>query len=342
MAPKKCSKCQAGVTGNRNNPGISCGGSCNGYFHITCANIPLDLLDHIRDKTAAWICDSCKTSKRRSIIDGTESSIETVLDTPSGLPEILSVLNDLRNRIINVENSQQYVSNTFDDFKQQISLVLEENNLLKKKIRQLESKLSGYDTKINKIEAEMDKDFQRSIKNDVVVSGLPANTELKDEIISSLLRALEIKADDSGIQSSFMVNSNEQHRTNTLKKPLLIIKTNSLDYKNNILLKFKNKTKNRNFLRSSDLEINWPSQHKTQNIFIMDHLSPFQTKLYAEAKKIKQKFNLKFLWCKQGKILLRRDSESNIYHINSMNDIKYVEQTFLGPLEVTADRVDVN
>ena len=61
-------------------------------------------------------------------------------------------------------------------------------------------------------------------------------------------------------------------------------------------------------------------------------------------KKIKHKFNIKYLWCKQGKLLLRKDSNSIIYHINSMNDINHVERTFLDPnlLDTTAGDVDTN
>lgn len=337
MAPKKCTKCQVAVTGNRNNPGISCEGTCNGYFHIACADIPADLLDHIRNKTAAWICNACKSSKRRSIIDGTESTSDILLNNSSDVPEILKILSDLRTRIINVENSQQYVSNSFDNFLQQIKAISDENKVLKDKINQLESKQSFYEYKFHKIEANLDSEFQRTIQNDVVISGFPSDMSLKNEMVSSLLRVLDVKADNSIIQSSFFVNHNDQQRTGTFKKPMLIIKTQNNELKNDILLKYKTKTINKNYIRTSDLGINWPSSHKHLIIRIMDHLSPLQTKLYAEAKSIKQKLHFKYLWCKQGKILLRKDSDSIVYHINSMNDINYIQRTFLGRLNITVD-----
>ena len=128
----------------------------------------------------------------------------------------------------------------------------------------------------------MDKASQRDILNDIVITGLPANIEMKNDMINNLLSFLGIKTDNGEIQSSFFANSKNQQK-NTSKKPMLIIKTINSELKNSILLNYRNITKNKNYIRTSDLGINLPAHHDPQIIHMRNHLSPLQTKLYAEA-----------------------------------------------------------
>lgn len=330
----KCGKCLAVVTGTRNNPVIKCEGVCKGSYHLSCANIPKDLMEHIVNKTAAWFCSHCKAGKRRSIInDGEFKESNTVpeIDSSAGISDVLKVLFDLRNRLISIETSQQFLSDSIEDFRQRLNIILDENKALKNRLTHIESKQSLYEYKLNKMEALLDDKAQSDVLKDVVVTGLPYNVELKNDIVNSLFHVLDIKIQDNDIQSAHFVKPKEyvQHSNQSSRKTMLIIKTNSIELKNNILLQYKNKTTNKTYLRTSDLGINWPMPHVTCNIHIMNHLSPLQTKLYAVAKKIKEKHKFQFLWCKQGKILLRKDSSSNILRIDSFNDINHIENSFL-------------
>ena len=61
-------------------------------------------------------------------------------------------------------------------------------------------------------------------------------------------------------------------------------------------------------------------------IRLLHHLTKHQSKIYNEAKKFKIKYNYRFLWCTNNKILLRKLPDSDVYHIQSFYDLARLQQ----------------
>jgi hypothetical protein len=71
-------------------------------------------------------------------------------------------------------------------------------------------------------------------------------------------------------------------------------------------------------LFTGDLDINCTN---SKEVFLRHHLTPFQTTLYHDARKIKVDFNYRFLWVKSGQIFLRENEKTKIYKIQNQSDI---------------------
>ncbi|KAL1447472.1 hypothetical protein WDU94_003633 [Cyamophila willieti] len=57
------------------------------------------------------------------------------------------------------------------------------------------------------------------------------------------------------------------------------------------------------------------------NIYINESLTPYNAKLYAEAKKIKREKNYAFIWVRDGKILLKKTEQSRPMRLMAMDDL---------------------
>lgn len=56
-------------------------------------------------------------------------------------------------------------------------------------------------------------------------------------------------------------------------------------------------------------------------IYVNEHLSPEKKRLFSEAKAAKKQFDWKFLWIKEGNVLARKDTNSNVVKIDCRSDI---------------------
>lgn len=63
-----------------------------------------------------------------------------------------------------------------------------------------------------------------------------------------------------------------------------------------------------------------PSMSKV-NIYVNDHLTQDNKKLFTAAKAAKEKFKWKWLWIKDGTILARKDADSRVTKITTFEDV---------------------
>ena len=67
---------------------------------------------------------------------------------------------------------------------------------------------------------------------------------------------------------------------------------------------------------------------KENNIFINEHLSPFNRKLFAAASTKKKELNYRFLWNRQGMIFMRKGEKSPIIKIDSEDALNNLPVNF--------------
>ena len=56
-------------------------------------------------------------------------------------------------------------------------------------------------------------------------------------------------------------------------------------------------------------------------VYVNEHLSPGNRKLFAMASQKKSELNYKFLWTKNGTVLVRKDETARVLKIESADDI---------------------
>ena len=91
-----------------------------------------------------------------------------------------------------------------------------------------------------------------------------------------------------------------------------------------IIVRFANRDKrneiysNRKLLKSNPSS---SSNFATANVTIQENVTSQRRSLYYTAKQAKAQLNFKFVWTSQGRIYIRKDTDSEIYTISSLSDL---------------------
>lgn len=154
-----CFICNTLITITRNIRTLKCC-KCLKCAHLSCLNINNSEFNSIDKNT--YECIECSKQLNKQSLNFTEMS---------ELAENLCQKDDPSNRDIillmsGILKSQEFISLQFDSFRETIQLLREDNTTLKHRVNNLESKVTSLETEINKIQ-------QASLKNHIVVTGLP-------------------------------------------------------------------------------------------------------------------------------------------------------------------------
>lgn len=312
----KCKICDQAIK-NVRAPGALCGGACGKVFHVKCAGISDILYNDLKNGSASWICTSCRPESRKSIVvPDDDSDIDILLRNKSPeLKDVLLMLAKVYKKITDIESSQNFVCSKIDECNQQINNLISENSMLSAKVAVLERKAVRYESKLNALEANLDKQNQNLIENDIIIKGFPEKCDNYQQIIMKCFSLINsnVPADDIASIKQISLKS----KANLPESSFYIVSLKSKQIKQNILNSFRKKRK----LFIHELDEQFSESFRNQRIHIMHRFTKLQSALYKEAKQIKADFNFAFLWVKDGQILLRKDDKSNVCFINSFNDI---------------------
>ena len=64
---------------------------------------------------------------------------------------------------------------------------------------------------------------------------------------------------------------------------------------------------------------------ENQVLFLNEHLPPYLKMLRGKANKIRKEKGYKFLWMKNGNLLVRKNEESNVIGIKNMSDLEKIK-----------------
>ncbi|XP_039279941.1 uncharacterized protein LOC120350484 [Nilaparvata lugens] len=170
-----------------------------------------------------------------------------------------------------------------------------ENNILQKKVKELEDKLD---------EAE-----QYSRRSTVEIFGIPQEKdEILEDVVSRLGAALDMNIDESMIDACHRLGK----RQGVESPPGIVLRFVSRRSKQLLLKKRREK---RNLTTASmGLSVSNP-------IYINDSLTIRRRKLLIAAREEKKKKKYAFVWVQDGRILMRRESTGPIIPINCLEDI---------------------
>lgn len=311
---KSCNICSNKITDNRF-PGIECAG-CQLMFHGKCVKISSEMFEGIKEGLIVWNCSSCRPRTRRSTVVYSEDPpvIPSAGSSNNDSNESIVILKNLRQRLESMEKSLQFISSCQDDLKLELRTLNKENISIKEKLHKLEGITYEQEKRINNLEILADIINQEKLKNNIIITGLPSNLENKVSVVEQIAKKLnvEIPANDIDQNISEIKNKNNKDTSS------YVVRCKSHLTKQNLLTKSK---KARIF--TDDLNL---SNGSNKQVFMMHHLTALQSKLYYEAKLIKIKYNFKYLWISNGKIMLRKEEGSKFFQIVSLQDIQHIHR----------------
>lgn len=313
---------------------------CSRCFHTNCALVSDDFYKLVKAGSAEWKCQKCPTQLNESIIyqeatddddainpihaeketthlDELKADLSSYNFSDCTMEKMAEYLKAVTTAILDVNkeirSSQMFLSNKIDKIFEENKALKKENEHLNIKIFNIENHSKMLEEKINKMEMILDEPLQNERRNNIVIAGLPP--KLTTTHFDDIFNKLGVQGTD--ITTITPLITKKEGKSESW---LYVVKLGSEEKKMDIML--KKKSFGELFTEELNLE------GKNNEIFFRHHLSPLQSKLYFEAKKIKTTNKMQYLWVKQNKIFLRKDSNSKIYSIINFNDICKINQIF--------------
>ncbi|XP_050667737.1 uncharacterized protein LOC126967318 [Leptidea sinapis] len=326
MVLTKCDKCKRNIT--KKVPGLVCS-RCNVTVHAdpACAKLSNKQLSTLRNSTSIeWSCDDCmkNVARRSSFItpeddcEETESVtdhvINTQLDTQKLIQDISRELKKtFREEFGSLETSIEFLSDQLCTIEQSLKKQDVKIKELENKNLDLQNRNKNLELRVTVLEQETKSFHQKSLTSTLEIAGLP-QTSVKDigKVIETLATKLNTNVND--IMSS-------QRLPGPKDRPCTF------------LVEMKSKAAQRQWIdagKEKRLTVGGllpesPKEAAENRVFIREALTKYlKTLLYntkTQLSKIAQ-----FIWCKEGKICVRKGPNSKIYYVRTEKDIDHIQK----------------
>lgn len=304
---------------------------CTKQFDFPCAGITEIGYRKLGDRKASWKCTSCKNTRIASPVpsksptslgpvvtsdlDSVRVELQSLKDQMSSLPQLLAAvrsikedlteLKSLKSEISDVKNSLDHIYNSVDGLTKKISEIdLEVQSLKKAKddVARLELRLEALETTAHESE-------QRARLNNIEIKGVPkTNSENLYNILSKICSKINVSVNNDQINYIARVPTRGE---NPIKN--IIVSLHNRYLRDN----FVSAAKKCKSLTPLDIGLNGSNR-----IFINDHLTMVHKKLLNKAKIVAKERNFAFVWVKNCKIFIRKNTTSPIFFIKTEADLK--------------------
>ncbi|KAJ2937818.1 hypothetical protein O0L34_g16145 [Tuta absoluta] len=317
---QKCYKCNKNIT--KKLPGMECS-MCEIVVHDTtaCSGLTTKQLAALRAAdTLDWVCDDCRgsTARKRSF-----PSVD-VEDNESLPPEVKKVLDNISieiHKIVmkelkSVIDSVDFNSKKIDDFQKTIDIYSDKIKDLERKQTYLKNQITHLDTKIASYEQRVEITEQTQLSKCIEIASLPSQETENPLLIAQEVGKL-LQTDDA--EKEVLTAKRLQNRKGKVA-PILV----ELRCKEDV-------TRWVTAARAANISIknvlpNLGGEFVDEKVFVREALTNRNKFLLGKAKH-ELKSTYKYIWCKYGKVFVRKSESSKIYWIRNENDISSLAST---------------
>jgi hypothetical protein len=304
-----CSRCNKSIRSSAC-ADIKCS-ICEKSFHGNCVKLGKEELEFFVENKKEWSCPDCLKEKRKTI-----SMEASVSKGEISLNDIIKLLNEIREDNRRMEKD---LGRSIESCHTDVEDVLKKINLQEKQLNICLEKIESQTLEIINLKrenCELHKavsDLQQSARSNwLELHNFPMerNEDVVD-IVKSISKALEYPITDQQIDNCHRLTT----RDITRPPPILIKLVRKID-KDELLKKRRIK---RDFsTRHLGLTTDIP-------LYLNESLSPERRKILALARKAKVDKGYKYLWIRNGKILMRKTDGQPVIVLETINDLLKLE-----------------
>lgn len=278
-----------------------------------------------------------KVSEDSTIIQFlTDFKQELKSDLSSNFSEFQSTVNNqfavFRNELAAVKQSHteilesiSFMSNKYDEIIPKVNQAVTTSNNAKEAIESVQNQVASSTERLEKIEANVNRQAQAALRNHLVITGLVKSANATDSFwkLVAATNAKVNRADVSGVdllKKKFEAKDNAGSKKGAFIADTILVRFNSNGAKGEFI-KAK-KTMGAAFSNQvKDCAAFETRTKKPRTIFYRDHLTDYSMVLFEQAKLKKEELKYKFVWTKDGQILMRKNESEPVHYINSAADL---------------------
>ncbi|XP_046737157.1 uncharacterized protein LOC124405931 [Diprion similis] len=246
--------------------------------------------------------------------------IKEALDTNNkALDNNSQEVKKLKNSIATIEEAMNFCSNKIDEFVKTTANLSKENALLQKEVHKLQKKSKEADDKLEFMEAKLEELEQKLKLSEIEICGVPVTrNENLQTIVCNVAKLIDIELDTKTIQDIY------RPPKTTGARPI-IIKLNTVNARNTWLERAKVKRG----IKAKDVYTGFPETA----VYINEALTPAKKRLLYLAKMFAREKRYKYVWIKDGNVLMRKDEGEKTIQVKHHIDLENLAQ----PIENTAE-----
>lgn len=312
-------------------PGLECS-RCDKIVHadVTCVKLSNKQLNTLRNSTGMeWSCEDClkNISRRSSYLVPDDDDGDDESEAGSMLPpfDTRKLVQDIsrelkktfKEEIGHLESSLEFLSEQIStmelSIKRQDSVIKD----LENKNQDLLNKNKNLELRMTVLEQAMNVFEQNSLACTMEIAGLP---DIPPKEINQMLKkiASKLDMDSNDIQSSTRLPGSK------VKPGPILVGMKSDAVRGRWIEVSKEKC-----LTLGELVPNIPQEKAENRVYLREALTKYlKTLLYTAKTQLGKYFQ--FVWCKDGKVCVRKNSNSKIHYIRSISDVNGIKKQFDG------------
>lgn len=246
-------------------------------------------------------------------------------------------LTEVKRENAEIVKSVEFMSEKYDEMQKGVEQCNQAVDDAKLDIGCLKTLSSESSARLDKLEAELNLQAQAAVRNNLVITGLSKTEKPADtfwQLVSSM-KAKTVQSDVASVELLKKFEAKDQQATSkatangTFSSDTILVRFNSNEAKAD-LIKAKKELGVAFADQVQGLVARSTTHHpgaKPRVLFFRDHLTEFSMKLFEAAKNKQAQLGYRFLWTKNGQILMRQADRGNVHRIRSIGDLDKLPPT---------------
>lgn len=298
---------------------ILCFAGCKRKYHFGCSVSRNTYNSMTVARKASWKCRGCRTDKAVACQaededqdedeeeDAAKKDVRAML-SPHQLERNEVSVNKLLSQInINVKN----LTEEMKEIKNTVNLMSDKYDGLLVEVKELRIVKINYDImtgKVASLEDRLNELEQESRGKNIEIKGI---AEQSGEELKKVVVTLANKLGDALIEEKDIEAVHRVSNMNNKSPKDIIVQFKDRDHRNRMLYRKKGKIYSKDVVGGNCVN----------QVYINEHLTPYNKQLFWEAKNKSREQNFRFVWIKDGKIFVRRNEKERAYRIRNGDDL---------------------
>lgn len=250
-----------------------------------------------------------KTRSGSNPVSPGELTLQDIMNTLNDfkIHELNATLSDLGKKVAGITESIQFLSDKYDTVTQKLEAEIKTNQKKDEKIAFLERENQNLWDSLESTKLLCIQLDQQNRNKTCEIHGVEEKTgENVEEIVEAVAHELKLKWNKDEVESVYRMKV-----TNKKKRGPIIVQFTKRNTCNTWLEKRRTGLSSKNLISNSD-------EHP---IFINENLNNYHKDLFWRTREATKKAKFKFAWVKGGKIWVKKDEESPVLNIKTLDDI---------------------
>lgn len=325
----ECGRCSDPITTNNLLEFATCA-LCTKGFHFECSTLQESSWRTMGPKRRGeWNCMTCRSQpltkdknseERRSGKDGDKSK-DGVSKNDEDVTTLIEKLSNkftemekfINQKITEFGETLTYYGDKQEEMNETIKNMEKKTLALEKRVDTQERENREMKTRMKHLEGLLQQREQKDVADKIEISGFKDETLNENHFVKKVIQLAGIVEEDVQFKVEKM---SRETRDKKGKNLTLVVQFKSEAVRNYVMSQVK---KNKVYEKADEL-ITYGSGVKPK-FFFNECLTPYYKKLLFEARKLKNEKHYEYLWVQSGKILLRKNKDSRIEALLSMDDL---------------------